>query len=88
MVGGVASNKELRRRLAGIIENRTRLMNVGSINQTKWSLIFPPIPLCTDNGVMAAWAGIEKVKLGLTDSVEDQDVISRWPLGTILNSTV
>ena len=40
------------------------------------------------DGVMAAWAGIEKVKLGLTDSVEDQDVISRWPLGTILNSTV
>ena len=88
VVGGVASNKELRRRLAGIIENRTGLMNVGSINQTKWSLIFPPIPLCTDNGVMAAWAGIEKVKLGLTDYVEDQDVISRWPLGTMLNSTL
>jgi tRNA A37 threonylcarbamoyltransferase TsaD len=21
----------------------------------KWKLIFPPVPLCTDNGVMAAW---------------------------------
>ena len=27
-------------------------------------LIFPPPQLCTDNGVMAAWAGIEKLNLG------------------------
>jgi N6-L-threonylcarbamoyladenine synthase len=28
------------------------------------NLVFPPPKLCTDNGVMAAWAGIEKLNLG------------------------
>jgi tRNA A37 threonylcarbamoyltransferase TsaD len=35
-------------------------------------LIFPPPALCTDNGVMVAWAGIEKLQLGISDSIEGQ----------------
>ena len=44
-------------------------------------VIFPPPALCTDNGVMVAWAAIEKFNLGLSDIIEDQDVFSRWPIG-------
>jgi hypothetical protein len=44
-------------------------------------LIFPPPSLCTDNGVMAAWAGIEKLNRGISDEIEGQEVVPRWPLG-------
>lgn len=53
-------------------------------------LIFPPPSLCTDNGVMAAWAGIEKLNLGISNEVTPEpiegepyakDVVARWPLG-------
>lgn len=46
------------------------------------SLVFPPPSLCTDNGVMVAWAGVEKLLLGISDDVEDEAVRARWPLGT------
>jgi hypothetical protein len=45
-------------------------------------LIFPPPALCTDNGVMVAWAGVEKIFLGISDEVEGQEVVARWPLGS------
>ena len=48
----------------------------------RWRLVFPPLGLCTDNGVMAAWAGVEKLNLGISDSAEDQEPVARWPLGT------
>lgn len=84
VVGGVAANKELRRRLTGLLHEKSEWLKARNSNQKKWKLIFPPVHLCTDNGVMTAWAGVEKLRLGLTDSIEDQDVISRWPLGNIL----
>lgn len=37
--------------------------------------------LCTDNGVMVAWAGIERLKLGALDDPTDMEVRARWPLG-------
>ena len=42
-------------------------------------LIAPPLALCTDNAVMVAWAGIERLRLGRAD---DQAVAARarWPL--------
>lgn len=53
-------------------------------------LAVPPAELCTDNGVMVAWAGIERMRLGLwehlpvqsasADEAEWVDVRPRWPL--------
>jgi N6-L-threonylcarbamoyladenine synthase len=42
-------------------------------------LIVPPARLCTDNGVMVAWAGIERLALDLTDPL-DITSKARWPL--------
>jgi N6-L-threonylcarbamoyladenine synthase len=42
-------------------------------------LIVPPIPLCTDNGAMVAWAGAERLALGATDKL-DIAARARWPL--------
>ncbi len=44
-------------------------------------LIFPPPALCTDNGVMTAWAGVELFSAGVSHEAQGQDVIARWPLG-------
>ena len=42
-------------------------------------LIIPPIPLCTDNGAMVAWAGAERLALGAADPL-DVSAKARWPL--------
>jgi N6-L-threonylcarbamoyladenine synthase len=42
-------------------------------------LVVPPIPLCTDNGAMVAWAGAERLALGETDGF-DAAAKARWPL--------
>ena len=43
-------------------------------------MIAPPLPLCGDNGAIIAWAGLERLRLGLVD---DLNVAARprWPLG-------
>ena len=48
------------------------------------NLIFsaPPIKLCTDNGVMIAWAGMERHLIGLSDPL-DFKARPRWPLDTL-----
>jgi N6-L-threonylcarbamoyladenine synthase len=43
------------------------------------TLIIPPIPLCTDNGAMVAWAGAERLALGAADPL-DVAAKARWPL--------
>ena len=65
--GGVASNEAMRRAL-------TRFAGESGLR-----LVLPPAALCTDNGAMIAWAGIERLLLGLTD---DMTVAARprWPL--------
>jgi N6-L-threonylcarbamoyladenine synthase len=67
VAGGVAANTKLRQRLAGVAEKR----GLG--------FVAPPLALCTDNGAMIAWAGIERLKLGLTDKL-DFAPRPRWPL--------
>ena len=68
LVGGVAANAELRARVAAQCEKRG------------WRLAVPVPRLCTDNGVMVAWAAVEQLKLGLADETsEDQQVYARWP---------
>jgi N6-L-threonylcarbamoyladenine synthase len=39
----------------------------------------PPVKLCTDNGAMIAWAGLERLRLGMVDA-PDFPVHARWPL--------
>jgi N6-L-threonylcarbamoyladenine synthase len=65
--GGVAANDQLRRRLAALAEGRGL------------RFIAPPPPLCTDNAAMIAWAGIERLRLGLVDGL-DAAPRPRWPL--------
>ncbi|MFV0625932.1 MAG: tRNA (adenosine(37)-N6)-threonylcarbamoyltransferase complex transferase subunit TsaD [Alphaproteobacteria bacterium] len=68
--GGVAANSFL----------RDNLRNLAHRNQ----LIFaaPPLQYCTDNGVMIAWAGLERFKKGLVDGL-DFKPRPRWPLDEI-----
>jgi len=39
----------------------------------------PPLALCSDNGAMIAWVGVERLKLGLTSPL-DLAARPRWPL--------
>ena len=34
------------------------------------ALVVPPPALCTDNGAMIAWAGAERLAIGLIDTLE------------------
>jgi N6-L-threonylcarbamoyladenine synthase len=65
--GGVAANLRLRDRLAALAES------------AGLAFVAPPVALCTDNGAMIAWAGIERLRLGLVDGL-DAPVHPRWPL--------
>lgn len=65
--GGVAANSEIRKGLLELCETY------------KMRFYAPPLKLCQDNAAMIAWAGIERLKLGLTDPL-DFKARPRWPL--------
>ena len=65
--GGVASNTYL----------RNALKNLAYDNGLEFAA--PPIRFCTDNGVMVAWAGLERYRLGYTSEL-DFKPRPRWPL--------
>lgn len=67
VAGGVAANQRLRTALGQLATSRGFAFHV------------PPVPLCSDNAAMIAWAGAERLALGLTDSL-DAPVRPRWPL--------
>jgi N6-L-threonylcarbamoyladenine synthase len=68
--GGVAANQAIRKALQRVaFEAGTKL-------------VAPPIELCTDNGAMIAWAGAERLALGMSDSL-DVAPRARWPLDEI-----
>ena len=67
VAGGVASNMALRRRLEAAAADHG------------YAFVVPPSKLCTDNGAMIAWAGAERLVLGLTDPL-DTAPKARWPL--------
>jgi N6-L-threonylcarbamoyladenine synthase len=65
--GGVAANQAI----------RGALQNVAAKAET--TLIIPPPALCTDNGAMIAWAGAERLALGMIDPM-DAPPRARWRL--------
>jgi tRNA N6-adenosine threonylcarbamoyltransferase len=67
VAGGVAANTSLRSRLDALAA------------ETGLDFVAPPAWLCTDNGAMIGWAGLERLKLGLTDAL-DFAPRPRWPL--------
>jgi len=67
VAGGVAANGAVRAALAGLCDRRGA------------RLVVPPPALCTDNAAMVAWAGIERLRHGLTSTL-DAAVRPRWPL--------
>jgi N6-L-threonylcarbamoyladenine synthase len=67
VAGGVAANQHLRAVLRDVAA------------EYGFTLTAPPLPLCTDNAAMIAWAGVERLRLGLTDPL-DAEPRARWPL--------
>jgi N6-L-threonylcarbamoyladenine synthase len=65
--GGVAANQAIRGALQAVAA------------QAQTTLIIPPPALCTDNGAMIAWAGAERLALGLVDGM-DAAPRARWLL--------
>ena len=69
--GGVAANAEIRKALGEL----ATMVNA--------PLVVPPAELCTDNGAMIAWAGAERLALGLTDGL-DVAPRARWLLSDVV----
>lgn len=67
VAGGVAANKTIR----AVMEEMTAALGL--------PLVIPAPELCTDNAAMVAWAGIERLALGMIDPL-DVKPRARWPL--------
>ncbi len=65
--GGVAANLHIRE----VLEDLTKASNM--------DFMAPPMGLCSDNGAMIAWVGIEKLKRNMLDTL-DIAARPRWPL--------
>ncbi|XP_066178617.1 tRNA N6-adenosine threonylcarbamoyltransferase, mitochondrial [Sylvia atricapilla] len=76
--GGVASNQYIRK----------ALQNLADAND--FALLCPPPRLCTDNGVMIAWNGIERLRagLGVLHSTAGIRYEPRAPLGIDISKRV
>lgn len=64
--GGVSANGAIRRALASLA------------GEAGLAFVAPPLQLCGDNGAMIAWAGLERLRLGLTDDLT-VPARARWP---------
>jgi N6-L-threonylcarbamoyladenine synthase len=67
VAGGVAANQAVRAALQRAASSQG------------FRLVAPPVRLCTDNAVMVAWTGLERLCLGLTSGIDFQPR-PRWPL--------
>ncbi|CAH1237944.1 OSGEPL1 [Branchiostoma lanceolatum] len=76
--GGVASNMYIRRSLQAVTD------------RFGYQLVCPPPRLCTDNGVMIAWAGMEWLKegRGIAEDPEAVEFQPRCPLGVDMSTDV
>lgn len=70
VAGGVAANGQLRSALEQVAA------------QAGTGFLAPPLALCTDNGAMIAWAGIEAYRSGRRDGL-DLAARPRWPLDRV-----
>eukprot|EP00471_Norrisiella_sphaerica_P001835 CAMPEP_0184490584 /NCGR_PEP_ID=MMETSP0113_2-20130426/18255_1 /TAXON_ID=91329 /ORGANISM="Norrisiella sphaerica, Strain BC52" /LENGTH=230 /DNA_ID=CAMNT_0026874529 /DNA_START=246 /DNA_END=938 /DNA_ORIENTATION=- len=77
LAGGVASNTYLRDRMRRLADEKGL------------KVLVPPPKRCTDNAVMVAWAGFERLRLGLFEPpIESKNLTQaveirpRWPLGS------
>lgn len=70
VAGGVAANMAVRKMLQSLANKNDLIFSA------------PPIGLCTDNGVMIAWAGLERFLKGKFDQF-DFKARPRWPLDTL-----
>ncbi len=67
VAGGVAANRSIRAALRRVAE------------EAGAGFLAPPLELCTDNGAMIAWAGIERFRAGGRDDMM-LAARPRWPL--------
>ncbi|MEZ5757743.1 MAG: tRNA (adenosine(37)-N6)-threonylcarbamoyltransferase complex transferase subunit TsaD [Emcibacteraceae bacterium] len=67
VAGGVAANSTIKDRLKNLCDRRG------------FELKAPPMHLCTDNGAMIAWAGVEKYKRKEFSDL-NAGAVARWPL--------
>jgi N6-L-threonylcarbamoyladenine synthase len=67
VAGGVAANGAVRAALATMAGRESA------------RLLAPPLRLCTDNAVMVAWCAIERLRVGLSDTLAAPPR-PRWPL--------
>lgn len=67
VAGGVAANQAVRSALERLADSEGL------------RFVAPPLPLCTDNAAMIAWAGMERLALGQSDPF-DFAARPRWPL--------
>ena len=58
VAGGVAANATVRASLAKAAADEG------------FALVAPPVRLCTDNAIMVAWAGVERLRLGLVQGLD------------------
>lgn len=75
VAGGVASNTEIRQQLDALCA------------QNGFTLIAPPLKLCTDNAAMIAWAALERFEKG-EKSEMNLAPRSRWPLDGSTESVI
>ena len=72
--GGVAANQTIKARLTNLTQDHNMIFTA------------PPAHLCTDNGAMIAWAGIQRLKSGWTDNLGIK-ARPRWPLEELKRET-
>lgn len=70
VAGGVSANSELRSRLGKMMKD------IGG------TVFYPKLEFCTDNGAMIAYAGLQRLKAGQSETLSSK-AKPRWPLDSL-----